>query len=86
MLKKELLTSFQNGMIIRGKIMKVIASIFWSKQCPVFYVSEKIGKVGDWGYTTNVSKAIHLTPYWQKRFKADCERVGVVAKFNLINS
>ena len=61
--------------------MKTIASRFWSKNNPVFYVSETIGKVGDWGYTTDVTKAIHLNKYWQKRFNADCNRVKVNAKF-----
>lgn len=58
-----------------------IASRYWSKACPVFYVSEKIGKIGDWGYTTDVKKALPLSPYWQRRFNADCDRVGVAAKF-----
>ena len=61
--------------------MKTIASRYWDKRNPVFYVSELIGKVGDWGYTTDVTKAIHLSQYWQKRFNADCNRVNVKANF-----
>jgi len=60
--------------------MKTIASRYWDKRNPVFYVSELIGKVGDWGYTTDVTKAIHLNKYWQRRFNADCD-----GKANFIN-
>lgn len=61
--------------------MRTTASRFWSKQLPVFYVSELKGKIGDWGYTTDFKKAIHLSPYWTKRFNSDCRAVGVQAKF-----
>ena len=61
--------------------MQTIASRYWDKRNPVFYVSELIGKVGDWGYTTDVTKAIHLSPYWQKRFTSDCNKSGVKANF-----
>jgi len=64
--------------------MKTIASRYWDKNNPVFYVSSTIGKVGDWGYTTNVTEAIHLSKYWQRRFIADCNRVGVKAKFTKV--
>lgn len=30
----------------------------------------------DWGWTANVSEAMTLTPYWQRRFKADQRRCG----------
>jgi len=40
------------------------------------YVEELKGKVGDWGYTSNAASAIHLSPYWQRRFAADCRYCG----------
>ena len=62
--------------------MQTIASRYWDKREPVLYVSEKPGDGGvDWGYTSDVSKAIHLSQYWQKRFNADCNRVNVNANF-----
>lgn len=60
---------------------ELIASRYWSKTCPVFYVANLKGKVGDWGYTMQVDTAIKLSPYWQRRFAADCRRVGVEARF-----
>jgi hypothetical protein len=36
----------------------------------------------DWGYTTDPAKAIPLSPYWQKRFAADCRHVGYEARFS----
>jgi len=45
----------------------------------ILYVSDLPGHGGvDWGYDWNVSKAIHLTPYWQRRFRKDTERVGEI--------
>ena len=61
--------------------MKTIAYRFWSKSCPVFYVESVKGKKGDWGYTTDSSKALALTPEQQKRFNADCQSVGVIPVF-----
>ena len=61
--------------------MKTIASRYWDKNNPVFYVSELIGNQGDWGYTTDAQKAVYLSSYWQRRFKADCDKVGVKATF-----
>lgn len=47
-----------------------------------FYVESKPGDGGrDWGYNTNPAKALPLSPYWQRRFAADCRRVGVTAQF-----
>ena len=58
------------------------ASRYWSKKEPVIYVSELKGQGGkDWGYTKDFTKAIDLSPYWQKRFNADCNAVGVTANF-----
>jgi hypothetical protein len=61
--------------------MKVIASRYWSKAFPVFYVANLKGRVGDWGYTTQRAQAIPLSPYWQRRFAADCLVCGVLATF-----
>lgn len=54
-----------------------IASRYWSKACPVFYVQTVKGRVGDWGYTTQHAKAIALSPAQQRRFASDCRAVGV---------
>ena len=54
---------------------------YWSKTIPIFWVAGLKGKVGDWEYTTDSKKAIALTPYWQKRFNADCNAVRVNAYF-----
>ena len=65
--------------------MKTIASRYWNKNNPVFYVSEKRGDGGaDWGYTTDVSKAVDLSPYWQRLFNSDCNKCGVTAKFHTL--
>ena len=61
--------------------MTTIAHRPWSEKTPVFYVANLKGRVGDWGYTTDAAQAIHLSPYWQRRFAADCRRVGVTATF-----
>lgn len=60
-----------------------IASRFWSRACPVFYVEsvKPIGKRGDWGYTDRVRDAAILTPAQQRRFASDCRAVGVVPTF-----
>jgi hypothetical protein len=47
----------------------------------VWYVTELPGQGGkDWGYG-NASRAIPLSPYWQRRFAADMARVGSRASF-----
>lgn len=61
--------------------MNKIAYRYWSQNYPIFYVANLKGKVGDWGYSDKACDAIPLTTYWQKRFAADCKRVGVVANF-----
>lgn len=58
-----------------------IAHRFWSKACPLFYVSDVKGRKGDWGYTSDYRKALPLTPAQQARFAADCRAVGVIARF-----
>lgn len=67
-----------------------IAWRYWSAAKPVFYVSQLPGQGGkDWGYTDKpqgvgpdkLDRAIPLSPYWQKRFAADCRRAGVEARF-----
>lgn len=67
---------------IRQGGMAMKAYRVW-KQNPltIFYVAELKGKVGGWGYTSDPAKAITLSPYWQKRFAADCRAVGSEAKF-----
>ena len=50
----------------------------------IFYVANLPGDDNpnsDWGYVTNSAQAIHLSPYWQRRFNADCNRVRATAKF-----
>lgn len=48
----------------------------------LWYVSHLPGEGGkDWGYDYTVAKARLLTPYWCRRFRRDCERVGAVAGF-----
>lgn len=59
----------------------MIASRYWSKAVPLFYVANLKGRVGDWGYTTNYKQAIVLSPYWQRRFASDCRAVGAIARF-----
>jgi len=44
------------------------------------------GKGEDWGYTRKQEQALPLSPYWQRRFAADCRRVGYEAKFRPIPS
>jgi hypothetical protein len=63
----------------------MIAYRYWSKTIPCFYVSDLKDKFGDWGYTTDISKAIDLSPYWQRRFASDCRAVGVPARFIMYN-
>ena len=47
-----------------------------------YYVEALPGQGGaDWGYTTDPAKALPLSFYWQRRFNADCNRVGAVARF-----
>lgn len=56
----------------------------------IFYVADLPGHNGtvrvkgsgaDWGYTDTPTKAIRLTPYWQRRFNADSRRCNRVARF-----
>ena len=62
-----------------------IASRPWSTGT-TFYVASKPGDDGvDWGYHTDPAKALPLSPYWQRRFAADCRRVGVTARFIAVN-
>jgi hypothetical protein len=46
------------------------------------YVEQLPGDGGkDWGYTEKEAKAMELSKYWQRRFAADCRRVGTEARF-----
>ena len=62
-----------------------IASRVWVHgQSTVFYVSETPNAAvggADWGYTTQASKALPLSPYWARRFASDCRAVGYRASF-----
>ncbi len=47
-----------------------------------WYVAQVKGNGGvDWGYTFKPEQAIKLSPYWQKRFNADCNYLGRKAIF-----
>lgn len=62
--------------------MNKIAYRYWNQNYPIFYVANLKGEVGkDWGYSDKACDAVPLSPYWHKRFAADCKRVGVVANF-----
>ncbi len=61
--------------------MKTIAHRPWSRNVPVFYVAQVPEGGSDWGYVTKASEACGLSPYWQRRFAADCRRAGVEAVF-----
>lgn len=65
--------------------MKTIACTEW-KHNMLYYVAQlkgdgKRNNPCDWGYTEDSNKAIHLSPYWQKRFRADCRFCGRSAVF-----
>ena len=73
--------------------MRTIGFRLWNNKDPksVVYVSHLPKGKGDWGYTKRIDgnenvldKAIHLTPYWQKRFRADCRKVDYSAQFMTI--
>ena len=52
------------------------------KPDPASYVEAVPGEGGaDWGYTGSASRAKPLSPYWQRRFRADMERVNARARF-----
>jgi hypothetical protein len=63
--------------------MKTIGYRIWNPLTKtVFYVAQVKGDGGaDWGYTTEPAKACHLSPYWVRRFNADCRYCGTVAQF-----
>lgn len=50
------------------------------------YASDLPGHGGkDWGYTDRSEKALPLSPYWQRRFAANCRAVGVQCRFISVN-
>jgi hypothetical protein len=54
----------------------------WTHGGDIYFVQSLPGDGGvDWGYTKNPAEAIDLSPYWQRRFRRDCERVGYEAHF-----
>ena len=47
----------------------------WGK---VFYVGSVQGDGGkDWGWTDDINQAIELSPYWQRRYRADRRACGI---------
>ena len=46
-----------------------------------FYVANLPQGESDWGYVTDRKYALPLSVYWQRRFRADCERVNSKARF-----
>lgn len=56
--------------------MKTIAILNRPKLPPLYVESVKGASSADWGYSTSSASAINLTPYWQRRFAADCRYVG----------
>lgn len=61
--------------------MKAKASVQWFKH-KTFWVAQLPGDGGvDWGYMPTSQDAIPLNVYWQRRFNADCRRLGRTAKF-----
>lgn len=69
-------TLIGSSVVTKGETMKYIVHIYWSKSCPIFWVSDLKGKKGDWGYTTDSNKALPLTDSQLKRFNADCRAIG----------
>lgn len=61
--------------------MKTIAIRNRSKLPPLYVEFIKGDGGADWGYTTDSANAINLTPYWQRRFAADCRYVGADCRF-----
>ena len=60
----------ERGLALAARVLNPERGVWW-------YVSELPGQGGvDWGYNKSADKAIKLTPYWQKRFRADMRRVG----------
>lgn len=54
----------------------------------VWYVAQVPGDGGvDWGYEVNEpDKAVPLSPYWQRRFRKDCEFLNRTACFREVKS
>lgn len=59
------------------------AYTFWNKATgEMYWVAQVKGDGGkDWGYTSHSELAIDLSPYWQRRFAADCRYCGREAQF-----
>lgn len=59
---------------------KQIAYRFWSAKSAPWYVSEVKGNGGaDWGYTTDINKAVVLNTNQWKSFAKDMREVGCAA-------
>ena len=53
-----------------------VCSRLWQKG-KTFYVGAVPGQGGkDWGYETHPGRAVPISAYWQRRFKADMRHVG----------
>lgn len=47
-----------------------------------WYIAQRPGDGGaDWGWVDSAKDAAPMTPYWQRRFRADQERAGRMAVF-----
>jgi hypothetical protein len=55
------------------------ASLLDRRAHPRLYVRETPTGGSDWGYVDRRADAAPLSPYWQRRFRADMIRVGSVA-------
>jgi hypothetical protein len=59
--------------------LRIAARVWHPLRRETWYVSEVPGDGGvDWGYVTDRAKALPLSPYWQRRFRADMRRVAAV--------
>lgn len=60
-----------NAMNAEPKVVPAIASRYCAHVDQTWYVRELPGQGGkDYGYVTDISKAVPMSPYWQRRFRA----------------
>ena len=60
--------------------VEYLASRQWDARTRYYVASTPTGRE-DWGYTEKATQACALSRYWARRFRADCRRVGAVARF-----
>jgi len=66
---------------MKEPMKRKVAWRLWTRDV-IFYIASLPGHDGaDWGYTEKYDDAIPLNFYWQRRFEADCRRVGSIAHF-----